>query len=77
MNNCHTCGSSETKRQLIKETFEINGKLVIVEGIPAEVCLRCGEVTFSSEVAESVRLIINGDKQPQKSIQVDVFAFSN
>lgn len=77
INNCHVCGSSEIKKQFVKETFEVDGKLVMVEDIPAQVCLRCGEVTFSSEVAESLRLIINGNKQPKRSIQVDVFAFSS
>ncbi len=76
MNKCHVCGSNEIKQELVKETFEVDGKLVIVEGIPAQVCQRCGEVTFSSEIAENIRLIINSNKQPTKSIQVDVFAFS-
>lgn len=76
MNKCHVCGSNEIKEELVKETFEVDGKLVMVEGIPTQVCQRCGEVTFSSEIAENIRLIIHGNKQPTKSIQVDVFAFS-
>jgi YgiT-type zinc finger domain-containing protein len=76
MNKCHVCGSQEIREKLVKETFEVEGKMVMIEGIPAQVCQRCGEVTFSSEVAENIRLIIKGNKQPTKSIQVDVFAFS-
>ncbi len=76
MNKCHVCGSNEIKQELVKETFEVDGKLVIVEGIPAQVCQRCGEITFSSETAENIRLIVNSNKQPTRSIQVDVFVFS-
>ncbi|MBD2393004.1 YgiT-type zinc finger protein [Cyanobacterium aponinum UTEX 3222] len=76
MNKCHICGSNEIKEELVKETFEIDGKLVMVEGIPAQVCQRCGEVIFSSEIAENIRLIVHSNSQPTKSIQVDVFAFS-
>lgn len=76
MNKCHVCGSNEIKQELVKETFEVDGKLVIVEGIPAQVCQRCGEITFSSETAENIPLIVNSNKQPTRSIQVDVFVFS-
>lgn len=76
MNQCHVCGSNQIKEKLVKETFEVESKLVVVEGIPAQVCQRCGEITFNSETAENIRLIIYGNKQPNKSIQVDVFAFS-
>lgn len=75
MNKCHICGSNEIKQELVRETFDLEGKLVIVEDIPAQVCQRCGEITFSSKIAENIRLIIHGNKQPNKSIQVDVFAF--
>lgn len=76
MNQCHVCGEDEFSERLVKETFEVEGKLVIVEDIPAQICNRCGEITFSSEIAENIRLIINGNKEPTRSIQVDVFAFS-
>ncbi|MCU0544029.1 MAG: YgiT-type zinc finger protein [Oscillatoriaceae cyanobacterium Prado104] len=75
MFQCHVCGSTEVQENLVDEVFRVNGKLFVVEKIPATVCSRCGEVTFSMEKAERVRKMLNGDSKPVKSIEVDVFAY--
>ena len=64
------------EKELVNETFEIREKLILVEAIPAKVYSRCGEITFSSETAENIRLMLNSNQKPNKSIKVDVFAFS-
>ncbi|TAE58084.1 MAG: YgiT-type zinc finger protein [Nostocales cyanobacterium] len=76
MLSCHICGSENFTEELVNETFEINGKLILVEGIPAKVCSRCGEITFSSETAENIRLMLNSNQKSQRKIEIDVFAFS-
>ncbi|ACK71618.1 conserved hypothetical protein [Gloeothece citriformis PCC 7424] len=38
MNKCYVCGSSCFHEKLVNEIFEINGKYVLVENIPAKVC---------------------------------------
>ncbi|MFO0056162.1 MAG: YgiT-type zinc finger protein, partial [Dolichospermum sp.] len=35
MLSCHICGSDKFTEELVNETFEIEGKLMLVEGIPA------------------------------------------
>ena len=75
MSNCHICGSNNFTQELVNETFEIQGKLMLVELIPAQVCSRCGEITFSSETAENIRIMLNSKQKPNKSIQIDVFAY--
>ncbi len=76
MSNCHICGSNNFTQKLVNETFEIDEKLILVEQIPAKVCSRCGEITFSSETAENIRFMLNSEQKPHKSIEIDVFAFS-
>ena len=76
MESCHICGSDKFTEELVNETFEFKGKLVLVEGIPAKVCSRCGEITFSSETAENIRLMLNSNQKSQRRIEIDVFAFS-
>lgn len=75
MFRCHVCGSTEPKKEYVNEIFQIDDKPVLVEHIPAMVCLRCGEETFSRETTELIRRMVHGEAKPVKSISMDVFAF--
>ncbi|MGK7945403.1 MAG: YgiT-type zinc finger protein [Microcystaceae cyanobacterium] len=74
MTTCYICGSSHFTETLVDEMFNIDGKYILVEAIPAKVCSQCGEVLFSSETAENVRLKVQS-QSPNKSISIDVFAY--
>ena len=76
MFKCHVCGSTESHTELVSEIFQLDGKPVLMENIPAQVCVRCGEEIFSRETTEKVRLIVHGRKKPIKSVQMDVFAYA-
>ena len=43
MFRCHVCGATEARQASVDEVFVIDGKYVLVEGIPASICARCGE----------------------------------
>ena len=75
MFRCHVCGKTESRQELVSEVFEIDGRPVQVEQVPAMVCLHCGELVFSRETAERVRRMVHGEATPIKSIQMDVFAY--
>ena len=72
---CPVCHSNESRDELVEEIFQIDGKYVLVEHIPATVCVRCGEETFSRETTEKVRLLVHGQAKPIKSIPLEVFEF--
>lgn len=74
MFRCHVCGSTEAKKEYVNEVFQITDKPVLVEHIPAIVCLRCGEEAFSNETTELIRRMVYGEAKPVKSISMDVFA---
>lgn len=57
MNTCTICGGIISKK-LIKYAQEIDGKLVVVENVLAEVCDQCGEELFSPETTEKLQKII-------------------
>jgi len=76
MFRCHVCGKFGERQALVDEVFDIDGKPVRVEKIPATVCMNCGETVFSRETTERVRRIVHGEAKPVKSVQMDVFAFS-
>ena len=63
MSNCHICGEHNFTYELVNETFEIKGKLILVGSIPAKVCSRCGEITFSGETADNIRLMLNSNQK--------------
>ena len=75
MFRCHVCGKTEGREKFVSEVFDIDGKPVRVENIPATVCTNCGEPVFSRETTEKVRRMVHGEAKPVKSVQMDVFAF--
>ena len=72
---CHVCGANDAEEKLVDEAFRIDGSLILVEKIPAQVCYNSGEVVFSGETAEKIRILLQRKAQPDKSIQVNVFAY--
>jgi len=76
MFRCDTCGANESEKRLVSESFLIDGKPVLVEGIPARACLRCGETVFSRGTTKKIRRTVHGHAQPRRSVQVDVFEYA-
>ena len=76
MFTCSVCGAREGREEFVEEVFRIDGKYVLVDHIPASVCARCGEETFSRETTERLRLLVHGKAKPTKSIAVKVFEFA-
>ena len=76
MFDCHVCGHQVAKREFVSEVFTVAGRRVLVENIPAQVCERCGEATFSRETTEQIRRLVHESRRPLKTIPLDVFALA-
>ena len=76
MFNCHVCGHNAAKSELVSEVFNLEGRRVLVENIPAHVCERCGEAAFSRETTELIRQMVHGAGRPVKTVPMDVFAMA-
>jgi len=76
MFKCHVCASTSAHEELVSEVFKIDGRPVLVESIPAQVCERCGEEIFTKETVERVRSLVHGNAKPIKSVQMDVFDYA-
>ena len=61
---------------VVEEVFQIDGKYFLINHIPATVCRRCGDETFSRETAEKIRRMVHGRSKPKKSIPLKVFEFA-
>lgn len=75
MFRCHVCGATEARQALVDEVFVIDGRHVLVEGIPASVCTRCGEAAFSRETTERIRRMVHGEAKPVRAVAMEVFAY--
>ncbi|HBY97696.1 MAG: YgiT-type zinc finger protein [Ardenticatenaceae bacterium] len=76
MFRCQVCGSTEARSEVVNEVFLIDGMPVVVEDIPAVVCARCGDATFSRATTERIRRMVHGETRPVRSVRADVFAYA-
>ena len=53
--------------------LRIDGKLLIVEGVPAKVCGTCGEKVFSPAVTKKLQNLAKRRKKPARTRRVPVF----
>jgi len=68
MFRCHVCGKTKAREELVNEVFDIEGRSVRVENIPATVCTHCGELVFSGGTTDKVRRMVHGETKPVKSV---------
>ena len=76
MFQCHVCGNDTARDERVSEVFTIEGRCVLVEQVPAQVCERCGEPTFSRDTAERIRRLLHGEGSPLRTVSLDVFALT-
>ena len=57
-------------------TVEVNGKLIVIENVPARVCLETGEQFFSPETVERLQQMVREQKKPSRVIEVPVYEFA-
>ena len=72
---CETCGRDSFAPHRVDRSFHVNGKLVLMEGIPAQVCTHCGEANFDAQVAERIRQLIHEPHTPQRVIEAEVLRY--
>lgn len=50
-------------------------KINILENVPAEICAKCGEKTYSPEVTDKLLEFAKNKFKPERIIKVPVFNF--
>jgi len=63
-------------KRRVTYTLEVEGHLVIIENVPARVCLETGERFFSPETVEHLQQIIWEKQEPKRMVEVPVFEFA-
>ena len=72
---CVFCGG-ETKKMQVTFTYEEGNRYFFVEHVPAEVCERCGEKTYSPKVTDELLKFAKDKFKPVKKLEVPVFDFA-
>jgi YgiT-type zinc finger domain-containing protein len=57
-------------------TVEVEGKLIVIENVPARVCLETGEQFFSPETVERLQQMVWEQRKPTRVIEVPVYEFA-
>ena len=57
-------------------TIELDGKFIIVEKVPARVCVETGERFFAPEIVEQLQHTIWERRKPRRVIETPVFDFA-
>ena len=61
--------------QTVTYTLEVRGRFVLIEHVPARVCVQTGERFFSPETVERFEKIISEEHVPSRMIETPVFEF--
>ena len=62
--------------QRVTYVLEVDGRFIIIENVPARVCLETGERFFSPETVERLQQTVWGQKKPSRVIETPVFEFA-
>lgn len=71
---CVFCGGKVVKKR-VTFSYEEDSKYLLVKNVPAEVCTKCGEKTYSPEVTDELLRFAKEQFKPVKTIKVPVFDY--
>lgn len=78
VNICPICGG-KTKGKFVELTELINGKLVMISNVEAEVCLQCDERVYSEnemkKIDELIKKVKKGMVKPSAKREMEVYSF--
>ena len=74
MEQCTNCGSSEFTEGKVNKVFNIDGEVIVVDSVPAKICKKCGDESFSRDTLAHIQSIIYG--KPKKYIKAKSFEYA-
>ncbi|MCI0453992.1 MAG: type II toxin-antitoxin system MqsA family antitoxin [Candidatus Dadabacteria bacterium] len=72
MGHCPLCGGNKEKGFTVF-TVELGGGLLIVKGVPANICSQCGEKWITSDVAEKLEKIADDARKKKPELEIVSF----
>lgn len=71
---CYFCKTGETAPGETTVTLDRNGAVIVVRGVPADVCRQCGEAFLSVEVADEVSR--RADKAVENGAEIEILKYA-
>ncbi|GAK55641.1 hypothetical protein U27_02475 [Candidatus Vecturithrix granuli] len=68
---CALCGGQTTQRRVKKQHW-FHKQLYVIEDVPAEVCLECGERYFHAKVLDQIDRLLATEHLVKAHLQVEV-----
>lgn len=56
--NCFKCKGELIEKQ-VNYMVDLEKTIIIIKGVPAKVCVQCGEQYFDDETSENIESIVN------------------
>ena len=72
MNKCRTCGGTFEDGQ-ITLTQQCDGKVAILENVPAKECKQCGDGLLRPEIVEKIQKLVWSGATPNRMVRVPVY----
>jgi len=71
---CPVCGGT-LEDKAIQIDLRHKGKLVIIDGVPAQVCRQCGERLVSGRTSRDIDAVLESSVPPVRTVRVPVLPF--
>ncbi len=71
---CVFCGGEVVSKN-VTFVYKYSEQLLVIENVPAEVCTRCGEKTYSPETTDQIMAFAKQHFKPVKQVEVPVFDY--
>lgn len=62
--------------ETVTYVLEDDGRIIVVENVPARVCVETGERLFSPETVERLQEVIWEQREPVRTLQTPVYEFA-
>lgn len=67
--NCFMC-KGELVEKKVNYFVDLETTMIIIKGVPAKVCTKCGEQYFDDETSENIEKIVNQFKELSAEVTV-------
>ena len=71
MTRCPLCKGA-LERKIISYTQPFEGRLYVIENVPAQVCQQCGEIVLEPPTAKKIQELV-WSSEPKGTLQLPVF----